>query len=64
MKRQLALRLLETRGAVVSTYAVVSHRRCERAGMETITVRYFPMKCRRRSVAQEASGVSDEIRSS
>jgi hypothetical protein len=56
--------LLEIRGAVVSTYAVDSHRRCERAGTETITVGYFPVKCRRRGVAQEASGVSDEIRSS
>jgi hypothetical protein len=34
--------------------------------METITVSYFPVKCRRRSIAQEepgvSPGVSDEIR--
>ena len=59
MKRRLTLRLLETRGAVVSTYAVDSHRRCEHAGMETITVVYFPVKCRRRGV--DAFDIFDEI---
>ena len=38
-------------GAQRKAHLYVRHRRCERVGMETIIVRHFPLKCRRRSFA-------------